>query len=327
MSNKLALKKDSDLVHKLFYWSYPTGSVLSKSKVAAVCVFLYLFIVWISAGLNPVIIFILSLFFAGITFLVGFLFHLILSKPSQNKIRNNDYGLVEDIKHLAFYWQDRNGNYILSKTKIISFVIFVVMYIVGLFNVELLSVLTSILFALIFEVPAFIIGSAIHKLTFKDLPKKEIPSEKVKPASVEKVFEIPQKPEIIPEYLDYQIQLDSLNSIFTKKEKSTRTLIEKRFQPPQLTYTRFISGVDKSSQLFKRNIESAFTMISLADEYSPRIAGEIESKIKILNAIMDKLDDLSNELVLNEDLSKKEDVDNLINEMDDLIQSVKKYDS
>jgi hypothetical protein len=40
-----------------------------------------------------------------------------------------------------------------------------------------------------------------------------------------------------------------------------------------------------------------------------------------------KLDDLSNELVLNEDLSKKEDVDNLISEMDDLIQSVKNYDS
>jgi hypothetical protein len=36
---------------------------------------------------------------------------------------------------------------------------------------------------------------------------------------------------------------------------------------------------------------------------------------------------LSNELVLNDDLSKKEDVDNLINEMDDLIQSVKNYDN
>jgi hypothetical protein len=85
--------------------------------------------------------------------------------------------------------------------------------------------------------------------------------------------------------------------------------------------------VDKSAELFKKNMDSAYTMINLASEYSPRIAGEVESKIDILKAIIQKLDDLSNELVLNEDLSKKEDVDNLISEMDDLIQSVKNYDS
>lgn len=57
----------------------------------------------------------------------------------------------------------------------------------------------------------------------------------------------------------------------------------------------------------------------------PELQGKLKSKITILDEINDKLDALSNELVLNENLSNKEDVDNLIGEMDDLINSVKSY--
>lgn len=67
-------------------------------------------------------------------------------------------------------------------------------------------------------------------------------------------------------------------------------------------------------------------MINLADEYSPRIASEVESKIDILKSIIENLDDLSNELILNNNLSNKDDVDNLINDMDNLIDSVKDYE-
>ena len=122
------------------------------------------------------------------------------------------------------------------------------------------------------------------------------------------------------------VKLDELNSKFASKEKSTRDLIAKRFEPPQLTYTRFISGVDKSAELFKSNSDSAYTMISLTGEYSPRIAGEIEKKIDIMNKIVQKLDSLSNELIVNNDLSKKEDVDTIIDDMDNLIDSVKDYE-
>ena len=66
---------------------------------------------------------------------------------------------------------------------------------------------------------------------------------------------------------------------------------------------------------------------TLADEYSERIASEIEEKIMILNEITDKLDSLSNELIVNDNITTKDDVDSLIGEMDDLIKSVKDYDS
>ena len=32
----------SDLIHRIFYWNYPQGSILAKSKLAGIAVFLYL---------------------------------------------------------------------------------------------------------------------------------------------------------------------------------------------------------------------------------------------------------------------------------------------
>ena len=81
------------------------------------------------------------------------------------------------------------------------------------------------------------------------------------------------------------------------------------------------------SQLFKKHRDSAYTMINLADEYSPRIASEVEAKIGILEEITDKIDTLTSELIVNDSITTKEDVDDLIGEMDNLIKSVKDYDS
>lgn len=320
---------NNDFVHKAFYWQYSTGNVLSKTKLASICVFLFFFLTWLFSGAHPIFV-VISTFFALVTFLIGFIIHKFIGEPSAIKIRNNDYGLITDLKYLLFYWQDRNGGYIISKTKIFSFAVFLLVFTLGLFSFNRMIIFSAIIMGLIFEVPIFVLGFIIHKLTFKDSPDHEIPTRKVKPKEVKevkKINDVIQKPKVIPEYLDYQIQLDELNSQFLTKEKSARDLIEKRFEPPQLTYTRFISGVDKSKELFEKHLDSAFTMISLADEYSPRIAGEIETKIKILNEIIDKIEDLSNELVLNNNLSNQEDVDDLISEMDNLIKSVKDYEN
>lgn len=189
--------------------------------------------------------------------------------------------------------------------------------------------LIAILMGVFLEVPALLIGFGIHKLTADDSDvKPELPKRKPKKEIKEtpKVKVAAPKPKIIPEYLDYQLQLDDLNKKFKSKEKSTRDLIARRFEPPQLTYTRFITGVEKSSKLFEKHRDSAYTMISLADEYSSRIASEIETKIEILNAIIEKLDSLSSELIVSDNITTKEDVDDLIGEMDNLIDSVRDYE-
>ena len=63
---------------------------------------------------------------------------------------------------------------------------------------------------------------------------------------------------------------------------------------------------------------------------SPRekVIKELEEKIKDLETIIEKLNDLINELIISSKDSKKSDdeIQNLFKDMDDLIDSVKKYE-
>ena len=321
------IEADDSLVHKLFYWNYDGNYAISKAKVSGIVVFL-IFALGAIADLS-IPIFIFALAFGALTFVIGYGLHQMLSKPSQVKLEHNDYGLLTDLKHFLFFWQNDKGQYVLSKTKIISHLVFLLFFSITLM-VPNPVLYAAIVVGMIFEAPVFLAGYGIHKLTN---PNPEAPSNYIEPTKspVKGKFPKKLKPKvlkrgIIPEFMGYVSQLDELNSKFKSKEKSVRNLIEKRFEPPQLTYTRFIDGVDKSAALFKKQSDSAYTMINLADEYSPRIAGEIESKIDILTSITEKLDNLANELVLSDDESKKEDVENVINDMDNLIKSVKDYD-
>lgn len=314
-------------VHKLFYWNYNGKYVLSKSKVSSVIVFLLFSIVAMLSGAPGGILF-FAVIFAILTYVLGFAIHQIIGPPSQEYINHNDYGLLEDLKHLFFFWQNKQGEYVLSKTKIVSHFIFLIFFIYAMYQPNLVLI-SKIAFAVILETPAFILGYAIHKVINpnpqapkpvenKNIVVKEIP--KVKPQIQGSVKNT------IPEYNYYKQQLDKLQLRFKAKEASARDMIEKRFEPPQLTYTRFIGGVDKSHELFFKQLESAYTIIDIADEYSPRIEDELKSKIEILDSINDKMDDLINELIISDDVSKKDDIDNVINEMDELIKSIKDYE-
>lgn len=328
-NNEVTTGSDS-LVHKLFYWNYGGRYVLSKSKLVGFLVFLLFATISINAG-EGVGIVVFSAILGFLTFFLGFAIHKMKGEPNEAKIKHNDYGLIPDLIHLLFFWQNDEGGFALAKSKIISHIVFVLVAIIGS-ALSPPSVFAVILIGLVLEIPVFVIGYGVHKLTnpnpeakpIEAKPKKKLP-KKEKPKEVPKPEPETPKWKIIPEYLDYQLTLDELNSRFRTKDEHVRDLIEKRFEPPQLTYTRFIGIVDKSAEVFKKNSDSCHTMITLADDYSKRIADEIESKIGVLNSIIERTDDLINELVLNEEDSQKSDVEDLITEMDNLISSVKDY--
>ena len=316
---------DNSMVHRLFYWNYGGRYVVARAKIAAAFVGVFFILALIETG-NVIGFVILGVIAVILTYLIGLGIHKITARPPQAKLDNSDYGLAEDLKHFFCYWQNNAGQYVISKTKVISLIIFIFFFIYGMtLSVPPLGPAAASVFAILFVIPAYVIGYLIHRFTNPDPQPKIETRQAPKPKVEHKVAQI-NKGRVIPEYMDYVRQIDELNSKFIKKEKSTREIIEKRFEPPQLTYTRFISGVDKSKELFNKNLESAWNMISIADSYSPRIASEIESKIDVLKAIVEKMDGLLNELVMNEDISKKEDVDNLMGEMDSLIDSVRDYE-
>ena len=323
------VEADNSPAHRLLYWNYNGKYAISKTKFTAISVFLIFSVV---AGLSgaPIAILLFAFAFAGITYVLGFAIHQMISHPSQSKLDHNDYGLLTDLKHFLLYWQNREGQYVFSKTKIISHLVFLMFFALAMCS-PVSNLFVSVLVGLIIEVPVFFVGYGIHKITNSN---PEAPQNYIEPKKHTSKVKFPKrtKPKsikkgIVPEFMGYVTQLDELNSKFKSKEKATRNLIEKRFEPPQLTYTRFIGGVDKSAELFKKHSDAAYNMINIADEYSTRIAGEIESKIEILKAINEKMDNLANELVLSGDISKKEDVDNVMGEMDNLIDSVKDYDN
>lgn len=125
----------------------------------------------------------------------------------------------------------------------------------------------------------------------------------------------------------YEKEINNLKILFDVKEEVVKDLIAKRFAPPQITYDKFIAIVNSAHKLFYRQVDSANSIISLAAEDTPRVRGEIENKIGAMHTIIDQIENLTNELVINisnED-SSSEEVKNLLDEMENLTDSVKKY--
>lgn len=130
-------------------------------------------------------------------------------------------------------------------------------------------------------------------------------------------------------YSYYKKQVEELKKTYETKEEKVLELLEKKFPNGQMTYGRFRGEVDVCRVNFFKEAESAENMINLSDEYSEKIADALKEKISTLQSIVAKMNDLQSELIIsisNGDDGSNEEIDNLIKEMNDLIDSVKDYD-
>ena len=109
---------------------------------------------------------------------------------------------------------------------------------------------------------------------------------------------------------------DDLLLLFESKEKIAREMIEKKFPAPQMTNTKFNAVLDNCKDVVESQIEILNSLTP-----TEKTKYEIESRKKLIKQVISKIDDLTNELILSED-SNLEDV---IEDMDELISSVKDY--
>lgn len=125
----------------------------------------------------------------------------------------------------------------------------------------------------------------------------------------------------------YEKEINNLKVLFNVKEEVVRELIEKRFEPPQITYDKFISSIDNCHKLFYAQSDAALNIINLAVEDTPRVQDEIKNKIDAMKTIINQIEDLTNELVINISSSNEseDEVKNLLDDMENLIDSVKEY--
>ena len=126
----------------------------------------------------------------------------------------------------------------------------------------------------------------------------------------------------------YKSQINDLKSLYEVKEKIAKELIEKRFEPPQITYDKFISSVDSCTELFNNQADVALNMIDLATGHDSKMDYEIETRIDIMKSIIEKIDSLTNALVINIGQTQSEEsehINELLEDMEKLIDSIKEY--
>ena len=99
------------------------------------------------------------------------------------------------------------------------------------------------------------------------------------------------------------------------------------FTPTELTYGRFMSTLNSCSDLFYEQAESTLNIINLATNNTPKVEYEIKNRIDILKLIIEKVDELTNELVLNMSSldTDSDEIKYLVEDMENLIKSVKDY--
>ena len=139
------------------------------------------------------------------------------------------------------------------------------------------------------------------------------------------VFRDEEVIEVVPS--KYDEVLKNLEDEYDLKQRRATELVEKLFDPGNMAYNKFSSSIKKSNQLFANQLDVTKKMVELDTDNNELVEKEIDGKIKTLQAFIDKMEDLINELVIHISTNKKDndDIDNLFNDMDDLIRSVKDY--
>ena len=93
-------------------------------------------------------------------------------------------------------------------------------------------------------------------------------------------------------------------------------MIEKRFPAPQITNSKFNEVLNNVKEVVKSQVE-----ILNALTPTEKTKYEIESRENSIKQLISKIDDLTNELILSE----KNNFEEVIEEVNSLINSVKEY--
>lgn len=319
--------------HKLFYYKYDEGFLFSRSKFITILIVILLLIEFFP-GYFYWSSFVWFLIISIIVYYSGRLAHNVAQdgEDINSKIEIMGDNLKNNILHFLFYWRNEETiQYKLSKTKIFSLLIYVI-------NVLYQTITSnSFLFALFISLLPFLlallVGSVIHYRFFDNNNEKETNPFKKEP----KVKTIKNKQKKIKEnrilkvkdnsiFKSYENEILDLKSNFIIKQDTARELIEKRFPSPQITNTKFNSIVDECGEIFDEKYEVILTIIKSTNEYSSKLDDEIKTNINVLIEINNKLDKLTNELLINISETKNNDVNNLFYEVDMLIDSIKDYE-
>ena len=147
----------------------------------------------------------------------------------------------------------------------------------------------------------------------------------------------------------YEKQVQELENIYQLKEKIAIEQIKKHFSPKEITYDRFIEALSSCKQTFYKQVESAHNILNIATDtlekldlenidlttwntiaantgHTKKVDEELKKRLNTIKSIMEQINELTHEFAIN---SGKEsysgEIEDLLNEMEKLIDSVKEY--
>lgn len=328
------MEQDSNIsktLYGLFYWRKNNQYIFSRSKFLTLMVFIVIFIYGLE-DLNIITAFLIGLFFAVPIYIIGLLIHEFADIDSSFYSGN----LAEDLKHFLFYWYGGQNKFTISKTKLITIIIIAIGLLSGLKSAipgqNSGEAFANTVISLMVAVPAFLIGYVIHnKNNQNDFSKsssqninKETISDNTNNTTSYTNFN--DNSSISPNYVNYVLKAKELKKEYDEKELKTKELINAKFIPPQITNDRFMEVVENCSKLFNNQYTSILNIINFTKEDSIRLDEEIDSKINIMESLIEKLDDLSSELVIQMSKTKNDDIHAVLNDMENLISSINNYE-
>ena len=128
-------------------------------------------------------------------------------------------------------------------------------------------------------------------------------------------------------YKDKLPEINHLSEEFKAKEKKASELIEKRFKSSELTYDKFKSVLTSAHENFYIQRDSALEIINLSSHKNEKLDSELSKRINALKSILEKVNQLIEALVIDsiESRESEEDLKVLVDDMEDLINSVQDY--
>lgn len=147
---------------------------------------------------------------------------------------------------------------------------------------------------------------------------------------VEKEIKKPKKPEKIQIPIGYTAEysiFQDLKQLFECKKEVTIKLIKRKFNPDEMSYDYFMSNIETCDEVFEKILEEGMNVLLYSSAPKEKIERDFQEKFELLEQIIEKIDDLMNELIQNEEKVSKMDIEILLDDMNRLSESVIEYGS
>ena len=165
-----------------------------------------------------------------------------------------------------------------------------------------------------------------NKYKEEDKSDKEVKKDDIVKDLFNETFKNNDFKDIIP--INYQKEffvLKELKDLYGSKEKVVIKILQKKFDENEMSYKRFIFLIDKCHEMIYNEIEDAFNLISYTS-YSPDYIEIVFKKhFEKIEKIIEKIDELMNNLIMNERKNSTSEYNSLLEDMDLLNKSVNDY--